>query len=189
MLLQQGRRINMVLSVIECSLTRRRRITSTWRRTIPPVVNSGGNILLYIRRDRRETPSSLPGVSVPIRETSDREWHGVEDEPRTRNLGTNNRSYDRALKLKSRLHSSRFELRRGLRRFRHERLDGARGTIPRRDATDRVRSSASIRRRTIGVTWKCRRHSGNGGSHLKRRTIYTIDVTKQVGKATASLCD
>lgn len=49
MLLQQGRRINTVLSVIECSLTRR--TTSTWRRTISPVANSGGKYSISTTTD------------------------------------------------------------------------------------------------------------------------------------------
>lgn len=54
---------------------------------------------------------------------------------------------------------------------KHERLDGTWRTIPRRDAADRVRQGASIRWRTIGVARKCQWHPGNGGSHLRRRTI------------------
>lgn len=93
MLLQQGRRINTVLSVIKCSLARR--ITSTWRRTIPPVVNSGGKY--FIRRPRTPT-HFLPRETFCLRRE-------VGEQPRVIwsrgwNEDLNDRSYDRALKLR-----------------------------------------------------------------------------------------
>lgn len=99
-LLRQGRRINTVLSVIKCSLTRRRRIPSTWRRTIPPVVNSGGKSIPFDDHRLPHLPSQRDLLSLPRKKLENREWYGVEDETRTRIVGTNDRSYDRALKLR-----------------------------------------------------------------------------------------
>lgn len=177
MLLRQGRRINTVLSVIKCSLTRRQRAASTWRRTIPPVVNSG--IIFYSTTPYR-LHSSLLEVVFTKRSSDRRVWYRVEDERGLESSGRTIRSYDRVLKLRVDHTPCRFELLK----FAKTRTWAIRRS-PRDDPALRRDGSSSI---------KCFYPATNNRSYVKvpatlrkwriseADSLY-IDVTKQVGKA------
>lgn len=178
MLLRQGRRINTVLSVIKCSLTRRRRAASTWRRTIPPVVNSG--IIFYSTTPNRLPHPSLPGIVFAKRSSDPRVWYRIEDERGLESSERTIRSYDRALKLRIDHTPRRFELLG----FAKTRTWATRRDDPasRRDGSSSIKClyPATNNRSYVKVpaTLRKRRIS------LEEADSLYLDVTKQVGKAT-----